>query len=1044
MSIRLFLLQPVTVFAARVNQASFTYPLAEVTFDSVTTGTYASVIPGMTVLFGTTAGADDLGRQRVRKAATSDTFYIGRSSQGNRDGEVNLQDNAFITVLYDFRVWAKIPYADVSSDTPPQTTWYKDHDIAVGSNTSAPPPVANCSPGVMATIDESTSLITVTFEGDESFAVADGASISTYAWDVNDGTITVGTSASTNIVATFPAGFRWVSLTVTDDNGESHTARCPVFARDPEDDATIDAFEITSHRITAQGQTLSVRISQDIAASSYPDGTLCMIADGEPPGINDRSHMLFIGWHTTDPASIAGARVDTFRETTLNLVDVAGRLQELVAFSQEVETATTPADWDQMTSPNHDKYVHYLLHWHSTALELADYSDTGTGSDFAMIDFASPPGNLFEQVNARCNALEPDYYFTCNTLGQLRQNIDPMLQDSGDRTSTVQATLDGDDYVDVRYTHQRSPRVAQIQHEEGIIVSATTAENLAFSDAPGPSPGQGLDIQSHGNQLTPSQAVMNAVVGHRYARVNAPQSYFNVTLSEGDDLDIEPADMTWVRFTIASDVAARRGLAFTNERGLPHELNIRYSHERTGLIRTVEMVWERETSGTPGVTWVPPESGWVAPDDFWPGGWTGDRPGTDEEEDIWAGDPKAYVVHDQDEILLTLDIMAASPSWSNITGTVTGTILDLQYVAHTGNTLIGAWCLTTAGVWWCNDVLAGTPSWTNTLSLATVQAAEAAPDSGASEFIAMCNHGYRPGAAHVFTKPDSDTGNEDWAHAYSWSTTNFGANWTLCDAADEFTYTDANGTRGYAYMSVYSCEWYRDAGAGGNGRILARRQAGLYGLAHDAAIVYSDDDGATWVKGAQVVWSSNEFDMAGLLHPFPNTTDPLFVVGGTLGANNRPNLWRSTDFGDSVTDLGDPTNYEGFALGYRVNQKYNTPAHVLAWARLDADNYYDLIESDDSGATWSLVYDPGSVSGSGNYPIYNTPNGWPGNADIWFLIRNSDTLWTAPVVQVTEDYFSTFTDKDGDIDTAHGGSRWNVSTNVHANGFALPKVGANV
>lgn len=46
---KLFLLQPTIAFAARANQASFTYPIGEVQFDTVTTGTYTSVLPNMTI-----------------------------------------------------------------------------------------------------------------------------------------------------------------------------------------------------------------------------------------------------------------------------------------------------------------------------------------------------------------------------------------------------------------------------------------------------------------------------------------------------------------------------------------------------------------------------------------------------------------------------------------------------------------------------------------------------------------------------------------------------------------------------------------------------------------------------------------------------------------------------------------------------------------------------------------------------------------------------------------------------------------------------------
>jgi hypothetical protein len=100
MTLRLFLLDPDSAWTGRVNQASFTYPLGEVIYDEGA----AVITPQaeMTVLFGTSAGADDLGRTRLRDASgigASGTLKIGRSSQGIRDGEVALQDDAYITIL---------------------------------------------------------------------------------------------------------------------------------------------------------------------------------------------------------------------------------------------------------------------------------------------------------------------------------------------------------------------------------------------------------------------------------------------------------------------------------------------------------------------------------------------------------------------------------------------------------------------------------------------------------------------------------------------------------------------------------------------------------------------------------------------------------------------------------------------------------------------------------------------------------------------------------------------------------------------------------
>lgn len=55
-----------------------------------------------------------------------------------------------------------------------------------------------------------------------------------YAWDVVDGSITVGNSGSEAITATFPRGFRWVELTVEHNQADTNFCHVPVFAAAPQ------------------------------------------------------------------------------------------------------------------------------------------------------------------------------------------------------------------------------------------------------------------------------------------------------------------------------------------------------------------------------------------------------------------------------------------------------------------------------------------------------------------------------------------------------------------------------------------------------------------------------------------------------------------------------------------------------------------------------------------------------------------------------------------------------------------------------------------
>lgn len=617
MTYKLFILKPKVVFRAQVNQQSWPNPWNDqVTYDNVTQGSYTDIRVGMTVLFGTTPGGDDLGRQRIRKPATADTIYFGRSAAAMRDGEMIGVDNSYITVLDDYRVWSKVPY--IADDG----TIYKDSDMAYVDETKLNPPKANAGVYMAGDIDPSTGKLRVILphESNSSFAVADGATITGYQWLLPSGVSLVPPSSNTDpqITVDCNPGFYWVSLIVTDSNGKTHESRVGVYAHDPtndDNDVFVSDFTIESWRIMPEGQELTFTIHQDIPSDGIPDGTLVMLWKDNPASPSDRNHMMFVGWHDYDPAEIVSERPATLKGLRWQCVDVAGRMKKIVSFPQQVEIADdgNPTEWTKMKAPNLDKYLDYLMRWHSTVLEVADWKWSGTGATYKFVVLGSDKGSLWEQVNTRARAFVPNRYLTCTRRGQLLTRVDPMLQKVEERTTTVQ--WDITDYEQLEYTHQRTPRLHWLR---GSAVLASDDRNniqALFCYAPGRTPGQGIEDQEAGRQLTPDQETLNIQEGHRYARLQAHQSHFRIRLHQMIPDTLEPAQYQWVRVTMP---ASRRGLSFTNERGLIHAIDITVAAEREGLSHEVSIEWEREVVGTPAETYVPPP-----PDDLsytW-GGW---------------------------------------------------------------------------------------------------------------------------------------------------------------------------------------------------------------------------------------------------------------------------------------------------------------------------------------------------------------------------------------------------------------------------------------
>lgn len=627
---RLFLLSPRVVFAARlVLLDPAEYPISFVAYDTVTTGAYTDIKPGMTILLGQSAGGDDLGRQRVRgptTPATAISIFVGRSSRGTNDGELTVWDDAYITVLDDRRVWMKAPFIDADGAI------FVDSDLEVEWRTTTPPPVAIMGQAMGGTIDPDTGVLPVAFNGQNSYATADGATIVSWAWGIDDGTLTGGSLATDdNITAEFPPGYRYVSLTVTDSNGKSSATERLVVADDPDDPITFDAFAIDSEEYSDAGVRMTLRILENMSRATYPDGTPCMIWGREPVDGGDRSHMSIVGWLDSEEATHNASRTGLLRGTTIAILDVAGKLDALPGLAQAIaddETRDTSEDsktpeitWNYMIAPTMDKYMHFLWAWFSTALEVADFIWSGTGDGYQIAIKTSDGESLWNQVSRVAQQMCPGYVLTCDQAGAIRVVPDPQLQELADRTSTVQATITEDDWSDLRFTRQRAPRTHWLRAgalvvQSGISFNAdgTIFLPTVFSIAPGDTPGQGLGEVDYNEQLAASQAVLNSATGHKYARMNSSLGLITVTLIQ-DDYDasplipwreIEPALKEWVVVEVTAETAAQRGWPFASIRCLPKEVNVRRNLTRTGETRTIEVTLEPESSGQPGATVVKP------------------------------------------------------------------------------------------------------------------------------------------------------------------------------------------------------------------------------------------------------------------------------------------------------------------------------------------------------------------------------------------------------------------------------------------------------
>jgi hypothetical protein len=616
-----YISRPAIIFAARVNMASATYPLKTLTFDTVTTGAYTAIKPGYTLLLGSAAGLADKGMQRVRAATTSTTIPVGRSSRGVGVGELDVADNLYITVLKERRIWAKIPNIVGA-------TLYKDEQAY--SNALALAPVAVAGPDYANLVDDTTALITVAFDATGSYS-PNGLSIASYLWDLDGGTVTAGTLASSTLTATFPAGEYDISLTVTDSAGRAHTTYRWVVAATKTGAYRRSLVEMSARTLRFDGQTGQIVIrAGSVPKTTSPTGTRAILwererygADaGSLAGPSGREHVKGSFWLGAEATTISAQREGVLKSVTLELLDAAARLKQIPGFAYVLHRKSAASKWShaQSATANINGFILRTLRDHTTALELADFSPAAYGNLYTFsllnVDKASP----FEQADKRAQAIR--HRLTCDSRGRLAvkpyPNYLPTAAQaaefslSAQRTGTVIVDVTASDWSDVTYSDAQVPG---LHWTNGSAIQISTQDGTArnrrdtplFCISPGETPGQGVNASDSGEQLAISQAELNAVEGNRYRTNNAEQSLFEWLLTHGGDAGIEPALMEWVTFTISAAAAAQRGLTLSSERMLPVEVAIDY--DGRGGFATRRVTTERERAGTPATTVIKSANG---------------------------------------------------------------------------------------------------------------------------------------------------------------------------------------------------------------------------------------------------------------------------------------------------------------------------------------------------------------------------------------------------------------------------------------------------
>lgn len=573
-------------------------------FDNVTSGAYTDVKPGMTIEFGSTAGARDLGYTRVRKAPTSSIMYIAETAAG----KIPIANNVYFTVRNEYLPWRVLPRG-VGASTGGATytndmTLYMDYDVAYSDQNENIPPKANITrssvsklaPKPAGNLDSGQIYRTIVLSGAQSLGIS--SSIASYLWDVEDCTITVGTTASATITVRVPEGFRYVHLTVTDGNGKTGTMHFPLWAHG-ETFQPIVNFAVTSDETNELGRSLNFEFfGADDLVNQTVLPRMALICyweeedDTRPEGYRDQ----YLGWAKREATLLRLYRTRYTLETT----GIAGWLDAYSGSSLYIyNDLSTPDRWYEMRNITIDKIAYFIFNYFSTAMSICNLYLSGNDypSKGEMIEMGSVWRQVVEMVNGYYGVVGTD---SLNGIW-LRKHFCYMTDVERDAVTSY-GTITRTDLTDDVPVVFKNELIGKVGWVIGGGSMFNGIENTVYaSAAPGLTPAnEAGEEQAPGQRLPTSgaQTELNRVTGHRYAFQNNPNTDIVFEFMDNDDV-YEPAFMQ--PFTYQESMGNVAGTE-VNKRFIPRSVSITHSNRVGEKPKRVVVTAYGETFGDPGDT----------------------------------------------------------------------------------------------------------------------------------------------------------------------------------------------------------------------------------------------------------------------------------------------------------------------------------------------------------------------------------------------------------------------------------------------------------
>lgn len=580
------------VWQAQVNSTKSNVVYRNFNWTTTLQGAYTSVIAGQLVLItsSTTDFTAPVFRGRASIAPTDTVVYVNESGK-------NIDTSMYVTVFDTFEVGERLA-ALVSGSV------FID---GVQSFQKLPPTISGLQ---SAYVDFSESdPVTLSF-APTATAQSSGASISSWLWDVGDGSITVGSTTTQNITVEFPGygtnEHRWVHLTVTDNNGVSQAFHFQVFtvAKNSSSVVALNTGQLSISGSIQDGWNGDVVVwGASFAKDDVLDLTRVVVAgidnyDGTSTPIV--SNIMLIGQMRTETNTPTASEDNVTTETSISIEGFGSQLARIPFVAQQILDDDTPTAYGEIINPTPERVITYILAYNTTILSLCsiDFEDL---SGYGMGDTNLSDANALQNSLDIADVVKATLVYAPAGEIAVYRNANYISSSDRNALATILDLTEADYHdfnLDIRYGESIGQAVA------GAIVYDTTnnqIDQLWTARAPAESFGSGYEETRMGNQvLTADSTQANARtelsqrIGNDLAFVN-PKPILSATMKAGFWWMI-PTLHQWWTHTITAGTTVRERTYTTADRWWLS--SVTYSADNELNTRETNATWELETEST--------------------------------------------------------------------------------------------------------------------------------------------------------------------------------------------------------------------------------------------------------------------------------------------------------------------------------------------------------------------------------------------------------------------------------------------------------------